>query len=118
MSSIGKVYEIVDATSDEQYFTLGVWLTLAEAIKELEGCNEPADFCAPSADDNDGVSIIEIREREIGWSDCYPGKVVYTKRWIEDYDEERDEYAWKEYSMDLPGAKGVGGSKSSKSFGL
>ena len=32
------VYELLDHTDDEQYFVLGIWFSLEDAIKEIENC--------------------------------------------------------------------------------
>jgi len=36
VSEINKIYEIVDRTDDEMYFTLGIFLSLEEAIINVE----------------------------------------------------------------------------------
>src|SRR5205085_930241 len=61
-SATGSVFEAVDASSDEQYYTVGIWMTLEVAIAAFRklGDNEPGE------DIGDGVKIIEIRERKLG----------------------------------------------------
>ena len=81
-----KIYEAVDATSDEQYIPLGLWLSLEEALKNFEGDKPAQDY------DGDGSCVVEIREREIGWSEH--GKLLATISWIERYDEALDEMVW------------------------
>ncbi len=81
------VYEIVDATSDEQYWPLGIFPTLAEATAALSGCREP-----PS-DNAEEFCRIEVRERAVGWGDL--GKCVHVQEWVSYYDELADEWKWK-----------------------
>jgi len=88
----GLVFEAVDATSDEQYWTLGIWMTLEAALAELEGCQEPSDFGCYDHDDYDEVCVVEIRERKIGWSGV--GKKLATLTWRRKYDEASDEFRW------------------------
>ena len=88
----GSVFEAVDASSDEQYYTCGIWLTFDAAIAAFRklGDNEPGEDIA------DGVKIIEIRERKIGeldWSET--GKVVAKFVWRKDYREADDSYEWR-----------------------
>ena len=89
----GSVFEAVDATSDEQYWTLGIWPTLEAAIAALEGCQEPSDFGCDDHDDYDEVCVVEIREREVGWSGV--GKKRATLTWRSKYDEAADEWKWQ-----------------------
>ena len=89
-NQIEKVYEVVDATDDERYYTQGVFLSLAEAIKEIETGVDPANLPDSEVDE---YFKIEIRERKIGWSS--DGKTVYTREWTSEYNEDLDEYEWK-----------------------
>jgi hypothetical protein len=82
---------MVDATNEENYFTLGLFETLAEAVDAVEKCAEPSDF--GSDGQHDDLFIVEIRERRIGW--CGNGKAVYFQQWEQKYNEETDDYEWK-----------------------
>ena len=88
----GSVFEAVDASSDEQYYTCGIWPTLEAAISAFKklGDNYPGEDIA------DGVKIIEIRERKIGeldWAET--GKVVAKFVWRKEYREADDSYEWR-----------------------
>jgi len=89
----GSVFEAVDATSDDQYWTLGIWPTLEAAKAALEACQEPSDFGCVEHDDCDEVCAVEIREREVGWSGA--GKKRATLIWRSKYDEDEDEWKWQ-----------------------
>lgn len=82
-----KIYEIIDSSSDEMYYTIGLFLSLDEAIKIIE--EEGVGLCDETLED-DGVTI-KINEREIGkinWSGT--GKRVYECYWTQNY--ETDEW--------------------------
>lgn len=86
----GSVFEMVDATDDEQYFPLGIWLTLESAMAALDECKEPDDVGSDGC--HDDYCKVEIRQHGIGWSGH--GKKVYQREWISKYDEAKDEYEW------------------------
>lgn len=81
------VYEMVDTTEDETYFTLGIWDTLDEAIAALDSCKSPTDLDVLSCYDE--YVCVEIRERKLGW--CSNGKTVYTREWDRVWDEDEDD---------------------------
>lgn len=85
------VFEVVDATDEDQYFTIGVFRSLKEAIEEI------ASFDSPESINPNGcyeeVIRIEVRERKIGWDD-WP-KPVHVATWVQHYDEAKDEYRWE-----------------------
>lgn len=85
-----SAFEMVDATDDEQYFPLGVWLTLESAIAALDECKDPDDLGSDGC--HDDYAKVEIRQRAIGWSGH--GKKVYQREWSQKYDEGKDEYEW------------------------
>jgi hypothetical protein len=85
-----SAFEIVDCTDDEQYFPLGHWLTLADAIAALDTCKDPDDL--PSDGNHDDSCKVEIRKHKLGWSGH--GRVVYRREWAQKYDEAKDEYEW------------------------
>lgn len=87
-----SVFEAVDATSGEQYWTLGIWPTLEAALEALESCKEPSDFGCDDHDDYDDVCVVEVRERAIGWSGV--GKKRATLTWRSSYDEAADLWRW------------------------
>lgn len=87
----GSVFEVVDATDDEQYFPVGIFATLAEAEKELAACKDPSDVGTPL--DYDDFFAVEIRERKLGWHDHWT--VAKRVEWKQTYDEAADEYRWE-----------------------
>ena len=82
------VYEVIDTSNDEIYFTLGVWPSLVEAIAELDSCKSPTEFC----DAYDEYARVEIRELKIGW--CEP-KTKFIREYFGEYPDESDEIVWK-----------------------
>ena len=81
------IFEAVDVTDDEMYFTVGLWPTLDEAITEIEKCKEP-DECSEQYHEEFGK--VEIRERAIGFSD--QGTKRAEIEWKAKYDEEDEQY--------------------------
>lgn len=90
-SASGSVFEAVDSSNEETYWTLGIWLTLQEALAALSVDN-PEDVGCNEADEYDEHRTIEVRERKIGW--CGSGKRVAKVEWIATWDEPADEYKW------------------------
>jgi hypothetical protein len=88
-----NIYEIIDATTHEIYWTLGVWYSLPDALAALDKIADPGDL--PDArDKDDDFCRVEIRERQPGWNDG-PGKLVHTRAWDYILDEEADEFLWR-----------------------
>jgi len=83
------LFELVDAT-DEQYFTLGLWVHQSEALQALQSIADPNDV---TEGDHDDVAVFELRARTLGWGDS--GRVWIRVRWMLEYDEPKDDYAWK-----------------------
>lgn len=92
-ASAGSVFEIVDASSDETYWTCGIFLTLEAAVAAIDECDEPHDLGGDHSDFDDDYAKVEVRERKVGWSGT--GKVVYVREWERAYDESTDDYSWK-----------------------
>lgn len=87
-----SVFEIVDATNDEQYYTVGIWLTLEAALAAIEKCGDNP----PGENLDDEKITMEIRERKIGvldWSEC--GSAVAEVFWIKTHRESDDSYEWR-----------------------
>lgn len=85
-------YQIVDITSDEVYFTLGVFSDFETAKSELEKRNDKG-YPITESGDYDDFEKIQIRERPIGWGDRY--KTVLTLNRHKKYHEETDESHWE-----------------------
>ena len=84
------IYEIVDNSNEEQYFSLGFWKDEKEAIKAFDDCEEPADFGSPI--DYEDFNCFELREHHNGWGSFY--NVIKKVEFAQKYDEEKDEYIW------------------------
>lgn len=83
-------YELVDVSDEEQYFTLGIWTDEKEARNALADGAIPEDY--PLTMNDTGYVKLELRRREIGWSES--GFVVGVREWVEQH--EADECTWKE----------------------
>lgn len=57
-------YELVDHTDDETYFGCGLWLSLEEAIAELNSCKEPEDCDSPAEHDDSDIVIFQIQSAQ------------------------------------------------------
>ena len=91
-----SIFEAVDCTDDEMYFTVGLWPSLEDAIKEIERMKEPSEFLDQ---DHDEHCIVEIRERAIGFSDV--GTKRATIEWEKKYNEAEDEYQWERKPVEI-----------------
>lgn len=60
------IFEALDVTDEEMYFTVGLWPTLEEAIAAIEAIKDP-DECSEQYHEEFGK--VDIRERAIGFSD-------------------------------------------------
>ena len=87
----GSVFEVVDSSNEETYWTLGIWPTLQKALAALDVEN-PEDVGCSEADEYDEHRTIEVRERKIGWGGS--GKRVAKVEWKATWDEPADEYKW------------------------
>jgi len=85
------VYEIVDYTDDEKYFTLGIFETAEQALDEIDKAERRdspiSEFCDGEYEE------IQVLKRKIGWSQH--GTTIKTIKRQEFYDEDKDEYYWK-----------------------
>jgi hypothetical protein len=89
-----SIFELVDTTCDEAYYTMGLLLSLEEAIAEA---TKPSRSGGPRTEVNDDYVEFEIRERKIGFSGySVTGKVRATVRWEYKYsdDDEDDDGKW------------------------
>ena len=86
----GVIFEAVDRTDEDMYFTVGLWPTLETAINAFDNVTDPDEFSNDVC--HEEYCIIEIRERKIGWSDT--GIERAKLEWASKYDEENDEYIW------------------------
>lgn len=84
------VYELVDATSDEVYYPLGIFEDLAGLVRDL-GKYNPNDLDEFDSS-QDGYYRVEVRKRVIGWKNSEFAPVLIIE-WTADYDD--DEPVWK-----------------------
>jgi len=61
-----SVYQIINATDEEMYFTLGMFPTLEAAVAALEQVENV--FHLNNVCDDDYL-VLEIREHQMGWSE-------------------------------------------------
>lgn len=92
-----SIFEMVDATDCEAYYTMGLFATLAEAIKyatdERHG--------EPLTEINDDLVIFEIKERLTGFTGySVTGKLRATVTWKKKYSEEDEDDDGK-WSFDI-----------------
>jgi len=87
MSTPFEIFELVDATDDERYYTLGLFLTLAEAMAEIQG-DEP-----PNHDNENESPLLEVRRRPLGFHP-HAYTTVATRQWVRLYPECGDPKEW------------------------
>lgn len=87
------IFEVVDQTDEERYYTIGLFLTEQEAMSALEA-NEP-----PCDDNGEDAVTVEVRSRQIGWHP-HDYKTVASRTWERDYADESDE-KWKAHPIKL-----------------
>lgn len=85
------IYQIVDATSDEVYFTLANFNDFEAAKNTLLERAKP-DCAITDSGDNDDYEKIDIYEYALGWGE--KKKVVYTLERNKKYDEATDQFEW------------------------
>jgi hypothetical protein len=83
----GSIFELVDTTNEETYFTMGLFSTLSEALAIASQGTRP-----PPMEIEDDLVLLEIRERpigKIGWSEL--GEVRAKIRWVRKYSDEDED---------------------------
>ena len=84
-----EIWELVDCSNDEMYFTIGLFLSLHDAIKAIDAYGKDEAI----GEYSEGWEKVEIRKRKIGFSGV--GEKVYERERETYYDEEADEYYWR-----------------------
>lgn len=80
----GSVFELSENDErTDQYFTLGMFRTLSDAVAGVEKFG--VDLCQ-MATDNQESACIEIHEHRFGFYGR--GKPVWTRKWVYDYERE------------------------------
>ena len=87
------IYEVVDASDEETYHTLGVYLNLEEAIRAAS--YDPTEWNSPGCPESGESVEINIKRRSLGeWDPC-GGMVVWSRRWsLSDGDEDAENSSW------------------------
>lgn len=80
---VDKVFEVVDATDEEQYWPLGMFLTESDVLAVLDA-KEP-----PNNDHEHDAVTIEVRSRNIGFAPHDYTKIA-SRTWVWDYAAEDD----------------------------
>ena len=82
-------FEVVDASDDETYWPLGLYLNIDDAIT---ASSRPPDEWGSDGSPEDGeYARIEIKRRKIGW-DSWGGKAAWSQEWSNEAVGE--EYQW------------------------
>jgi len=111
-ASTGSIFELVDNTSEETYFPMGLFLTLEDAINAVKDRSEPP------TDDPEEYAKLEIRERRVGkltWWDN--GRNVATLEWYAEYSDELEDWKWEGPKITLSNAKLTCGADQKQSKG-
>ena len=99
---VRAVFEVVDASDEEKYYPLGIYLDEAEALAVL-------DADAPPYNDDDPESVVvEVRRRPTGFHP-HAFAVIATRTWVRDY-ETGDGHGWIPRPIDRPNDKFCGPS--------
>lgn len=85
---ITHVYEVVDHSDEEQYFTLGIYIDESAAREILDTPFPPSNESAL-----DCVTI-QVRKRPLGWFPHELGDVIAQRTWTLDWSEEKSP-CWK-----------------------
>jgi len=96
------IFEIADVSDEECFFTIGVFLSLEDAVAAIEAKEEPWTLCEAAMFDGESASM-EIRKKKLGILDpLNNGDVVWSRKWVNQYEEESDENKW----VIVPNAQG------------
>lgn len=80
MNAPAEIFELVDATDDEHYYTLGIFLDEQAALSWLRHPKPPVN-----EHDNDAVEL-EVRARKIGFHP-HKWRVVAKRAWVREWDD-------------------------------
>ena len=85
-----QIYEVVDSTDEEQYYTLGIFLTKEEALAVLDSEDPPYN------DDDPESVTVEVRSRSIGFHP-HAYTTIATRTWERLYEDNEPE--WKAHQI-------------------
>ncbi len=91
------VFEVVDHTDDEIYYTAGIFHTLEEA-KQFLNVVDPADLGSDC--EHEDVAVFHVQRRFYGPSSGI-GKVVYQRTWQAEWPEDNGDRIWHVQEVDL-----------------
>lgn len=90
MTDLSVIFELVDATDEETYHSLGMYFDLESAIEDA------ASGAHPPTDAYDDFVRLEVRERKIGFYGAHSSGICRAEvTWLSEYNESTDEYDWK-----------------------
>lgn len=90
-----RVYEVVDITDDERYYTLGLFLTEDEAMSVLDAESPPYN------DDDPEAVIVEVRSRPVGFHP-HAFTPVASRTWLRNYDDTKPDWEAKPIQPHVP----------------
>lgn len=90
MNQITEVFEIVSSSDEENFYSMGMFLSLEDAI----------DAINKKSPDEWGLNIIDyasvnVRSIKIGWHN-HTYETVYSKCMERVFDDDKYDYVWKE----------------------
>lgn len=97
MSANPYVFEVVDSSNDEQYWSLGVFLDEQAAMSVLDA-DEP-----PYTDDDPECAVVEVRRREVGFKP-HNYTTVASRQWVRNYEDDKPD--WTAQPIKLTPTKG------------
>jgi len=80
------IFEVIDGTDDERYYTLGLFLTETEAMSVLDSEEPPSD-----EDGSDAVTL-EVRRRPLGFHPHAWDKIA-ERTWVRNYEDGKPEWS-------------------------
>lgn len=87
------VYEVVDLTDDETYYTIGIWSDLGQALEMIRGFRNDPDGLEQNGYVDDYCRVV-VRARRLN-AFSTEGHEVASFVWTQEYNEEADKYVWK-----------------------
>lgn len=93
MDGTDAVYVIEDHSSEEVYYHLGTFRTLADALAALDKAGGPDNALPNNGADREDFCRVEIHEHRLGWH-C-GGRLAYAREWKRVYSDEDDDGTWR-----------------------
>ncbi len=82
---LDRIYEVVDATDDERYWPLGVFLSRDAAMSLLDGAEPPFN------DDEPESVTVEVRSRLIGFHP-HQREIIASRTWVREYEDDKPDW--------------------------